>query len=140
MDRRALKYHDKLTDYPPQECDGPHCVHCSSEPDLCRQLVGMFGEDACIEEEDREFDHCNSRGIEVLEDVKDLVPLFRCVRPSHCLMLAKVKVGRCPVISYSVSEFANNSARPTYEIQDRQHPSQWQRNHDSIVIVPKPSI
>lgn len=95
MDGRALKDDDKLEDYPPQECDRSHCAQYSLEPDLCRQLVGVFGADARIKEEDREFDHCDSRSIEVLEDVEDLVPLFRCIRPRHCLVLAKVEVGRC---------------------------------------------
>ena len=96
MDRRALKDDDKLKDYPPQEYDRSHCVQCSLEPDLCRQLVGVFGADARIKEDEREFDYCDSRSIEVLEDVKDLVPLFRCIRPRHCLVLAKFEVGRCP--------------------------------------------
>lgn len=56
----------------------------------------MLGEDARIEEEDREFNHSDSRSIEIFEDVKDIVPLLRRVRTSHCLVLAKVEVGRCP--------------------------------------------
>lgn len=96
MDRCALEYYDELADYPPQECDGTHHIQCSPKPDLCRHLGGMLGEDACIEEEDREFDHSDCRRIEVLEDVKDVVPLFRRVRTSHGLVLAKIEVGRCP--------------------------------------------
>lgn len=56
----------------------------------------MLGKDARIEEEDRAFDHSDRRSIEVLEDVKDVVPLLRRVRASHCHMLAKVEMGRCP--------------------------------------------
>lgn len=96
MDGRALKDHDKLAGYPPQECDGTHYIQRPLEPDLCRHLGGMLGEDARIEEEDGEFDHSDCRSIEVLKDVKDVVPLLRRVRTSHCLMLAKVKVRRCP--------------------------------------------
>ena len=66
---RALKDYDKLAYHPPQECDDTHHIQCSLEPDLCRHLGGMLGEDARIEEEDGEFDHSDRRRVEVLEDV-----------------------------------------------------------------------
>ena len=92
---RALKYYDELARYPPQECDGAHRIQCSPEPDLCRHLGSMLREDARIEEEDRDFDHSNCRRVEILEDVKNVVPLLCRVRTSHGLVLAKVEVGRC---------------------------------------------
>lgn len=138
MDRRALKYYNELARYPPQECDCTHRIQCSPEPDLCRHLGSMLGEDARIEEENREFDHSDCRRVEVLEDVKDVVPLLCRVRTSHGLMLAKVEMGRCSSDQPNrIRPFSRAQIRLTYEITDRQHPSQHHRKHDGIVIVPK---
>ena len=97
VDGCALEDGDKLTDDPPQERDGTHFIQCPAEPDLRRQLGGMLGEDTGVEEEDRTFDHGDRRGVEVFEHIEDVIPLLRRVGASHCLVLAEIEVGRCPI-------------------------------------------
>ncbi len=94
MDRRALEDGEKLTDDPPGECHGAHCIQGPLEPDLGGQFGSVLGEDARVEEEDGEFDHGDRGGVEVFEDVEHEVPFLGRVGAGHGLVLAKVEMGR----------------------------------------------
>ncbi len=94
VDRRTLEDGEKLTDYPPGECDSAHCVQGPLEPDLGGQFGGVLGEDAGVEEEDGEFDHGDGGGVEVFEEVEHEVPFLGRVGAGHGFVLAKVEMGR----------------------------------------------